>query len=160
MGYFLHTGRLTSSTGRRSVLHTMSWPLTPQMKCLLPLMVKMCKIRCACFQKIASELITDLHCCRHCRWSKIKCILLQVLFSVRSPTITCTHSEASCTGGESVSSWTMSTSSWGEQSYATHSLPTAWPYTLVHVVKFYSLENGISTLISVELPCLHGVSEV
>lgn len=51
MWYFLHTGRLTSSTGRRSVLHTMSWPLTPQRKRLLPLMVNMCKFRCARLKK-------------------------------------------------------------------------------------------------------------
>lgn len=49
MWYFLHTGRLTSSTGRRPVLHAMSWPLTPRRKRLLPLMVnvqiQMCSLK-------------------------------------------------------------------------------------------------------------------
>lgn len=55
---------------------------------------------------------------------------------MRSPTIACTPLEASCTGKESVIRWTASTSSWGEQSYATQSLLTAWSYTLVHVEEF------------------------
>lgn len=58
---------------------------------------------------------------------------------MRNPTIACTPSEVSCTGVESVFCWTTSTSSWEEQSYATRSLPTAWPYTLVQLEDFIQL---------------------
>lgn len=80
--------------------------------------------------------------------------MLQVSCSVRSPTIACTPSEASCTGEESVSCWTTSTSSSGEQSYATQSLPTAWLYTLVRLVEFAQLKKSISVWISVKFLCL------
>lgn len=66
---------------------------------------------------------------------------MQVSFCVRSPTIACTPSEVSCTGKGSVICWRMSTSSWGEQSYATRSLLTAWLYTLVHADEFNQFKN-------------------
>lgn len=70
---------------------------------------------------------------------------LQGWFSARSPTISCTPSVANCTGGASVSCWTISTSSWGEQSYATRSLPMDWSCTPVRAAAFPHFRKTLDT---------------
>lgn len=140
------SGRPTSSIDRHFLPRTTLSLLTPQTRLSHLSTVNTHEFSETSFSQSAcwicfachSQCQTDTHRVSH---PPSVPLFLQVWFSARSQTTSCTPSEASCTGGESVSCWTISTCSWGEQSYATRSLLTDWLSTLVCAATFHSLEK-------------------